>query len=122
MKRKLACLMLGLGACLAAANAADAGHKVRYYISPPAYYVAPPVYYSRPVYVAPAPVVVHQPVYAAPYYYAAPAPVPVFGWQAPVVVRSYPRYYVPRHRRYDELEIKYKWTRRGLRIKYDFDD
>lgn len=115
MKRRIACLMLGLGACLVAANSADARHKVRYYYSGPAYYPAPPVYFAPPVYVAPAPVLVQPPVYYPPGYH--------YGYQQPVVVPTYPGYYVPAYRRpYRELEIKYKWTRRGLRIKYDYDD
>lgn len=126
MKRFLASLLLAVAVCLAATDSADAGRKYYYYASPayyaaPAYYVAPPAYYAPPVVVVPAPVVVRRSIFGHYRYYRAP----VYAYPAPAVVH-HPAYYPAPvyfgHRRPRKLEIEYKWTRHGLRVKYDYDD
>jgi len=96
------------------------------------YVYSSPSYYASPVYTVPTyPVVVHRPVCATPApVYVAPVSYvsPAYHSYGHYSYGYYPRYYSSYgyypgyYGRRGELEVKYKWGRRGLRVEYDYDD
>ena len=118
-----AALIAGAGlAC--SAEPAEAGHQRVYVYSPPAYYIAQPIVVRDPAFLVPAPIMMYAPAYP-PRRVVAPV------YQAPVYRAPgyYQPYYLKRtlfgHYRLKpirEVEIKYKRTRYGYRVEYDFDD